>query len=43
MGTTLQFALQKWGFARFARFSSQGRKVDVSYYVSGATSRRGEL
>src|SRR5271169_3079350 len=35
MGTTLQFALQKWGVARLRRFSSQGRKLDMGYYHSG--------
>lgn len=36
IGTTLQFALQKWGFARLRRFSSQGRKMNMGYYVRGA-------
>jgi glycosyltransferase involved in cell wall biosynthesis len=35
VGTTLQFALQKSGVARFRRFSSEGRKLDMSYYVCG--------
>lgn len=35
VGTTLQFALQKSGFARFRRFSSQGRKLDMGYYARG--------
>jgi len=36
MGTTLQFALQKLGLARFSRFSAQGRKLDIGYYLRGA-------
>jgi glycosyltransferase involved in cell wall biosynthesis len=35
MGTTLQFALQKWGVAHLRRFSSQGRKLGMGYYHSG--------
>jgi glycosyltransferase involved in cell wall biosynthesis len=33
VGTTLQFAMQKWGLARLPRFSSGGRKVNMHYYV----------
>jgi glycosyltransferase involved in cell wall biosynthesis len=33
IGTTLQFALQKWGVTRLRRFSSRGRKLDMGYYV----------
>jgi glycosyltransferase involved in cell wall biosynthesis len=36
MATTLQFALQKWGIAHLPRFSSQGRKLDMGYYVRDA-------
>ena len=36
LGTTLQFALQRWGLANFRRFSKQGRKLDpeigTTYY-----------
>jgi glycosyltransferase involved in cell wall biosynthesis len=36
MGTTLQFALQKWGVTRLRRFSPRGRKLDMGYYVRRA-------
>ena len=36
LATTLQFALQRLGLARFNRFSAQGRKLDMGYYLRGA-------
>jgi glycosyltransferase involved in cell wall biosynthesis len=36
LATTLQFALQRLGLARFSRFSPQGRKLDMGYYLRGA-------
>jgi hypothetical protein len=39
MGTTLQFALQKWGLASFRIFSAKGRRLEPgrpSYYAPGA-------
>ena len=36
IATTLQFALQKMGVARFGRFNPQGRKLDMGYYLRGA-------
>jgi glycosyltransferase involved in cell wall biosynthesis len=36
IATTLQFALQRQGIARFRRFSQQGRKLDMGYYLRGA-------
>ncbi len=33
--TTLQYTLQKLGLARLRRFSSEGRKLDMQYYVRG--------
>jgi glycosyltransferase involved in cell wall biosynthesis len=41
IGTTLQFALQKWGVAHFAKFSPTGKKltVDLGYYARTATGR----
>src|SRR5690348_735821 len=35
IGTTLQFALQKWGIGNFAKFSPTGKKlaVDLGYYA----------
>src|ERR1700756_5501464 len=33
LATTVQFALQKWGVVRFRKFSPQGRKLDLHYYV----------
>jgi len=40
LGTTLQFALQKWGLARLPRFSDNGRKIEAgggeNYYASRA-------
>jgi glycosyltransferase involved in cell wall biosynthesis len=35
MATTLQFALQKSGLARFRYFSARGRKLEMSYYLRG--------
>jgi hypothetical protein len=31
MATTVQFALQKWSFARSRRFSTRGRNLDIGY------------
>jgi glycosyltransferase involved in cell wall biosynthesis len=41
LGTTLEFALQKWGVARFAKFSPTGKKLptDLGYYTRSATGR----
>jgi glycosyltransferase involved in cell wall biosynthesis len=41
LGTTLEFALQKWGMARFAKFSPTGKKlaIDLGYYARTATGR----
>jgi glycosyltransferase involved in cell wall biosynthesis len=39
LGTTVQFALQKWGLAKFAIFSDKGRKLEprsADYYERGA-------
>src|SRR5437870_13843516 len=36
IATTVQFVLQKWGLVRLARFSVQGRKLDLGYYARGA-------
>src|SRR5436309_13362999 len=33
LATTMQFALQKSGFGRFRRFSPQGRRLDLGYYM----------
>ena len=33
VATSLQFAVQKMGIARFARFSPHGRRLDTSYYM----------
>jgi glycosyltransferase involved in cell wall biosynthesis len=41
LATTLQFALQKWGVARFQMFDSNGRKLKPgleTYYVRGAVA-----
>ena len=38
LGTTLQFALQRWGLAKFPIFSEQGRKIEprsADYYERG--------
>jgi len=32
LGTTAQFALQKLGLIKIARFSERGRKIDLGYY-----------
>ena len=39
IGTTLRFALQKWGLAKFRIFSEKGRKLEPgspAYYAAGA-------
>ena len=39
VGTTLRFALQKWGLAKFRIFSEKGRKLEpgsAAYYAAGA-------
>ncbi len=41
LGTTLQFALQKWGLGQFRIFNSAGRRLEpqaAGYYVRGAVS-----
>jgi glycosyltransferase involved in cell wall biosynthesis len=40
LATTLQFALQKWGLISLPRFSPEGRKLDLGYYVRGAVNSR---
>jgi glycosyltransferase involved in cell wall biosynthesis len=43
LGTTLQFALQRWGLARFPIFSDEGRKIEprsADYYERGALQAR---
>jgi len=40
--TTMQFALQKWGLAKFRIYSPKGRKLEtngISYYAPGAGKR----
>src|SRR5438270_13616651 len=41
IGTTLQFASQKWHLGHFAKFSSTGKKlvVDLGYYARSVTGR----
>ncbi len=41
IGTTLEFALQKWGLARFSKFSANDKKlaIDLGYYTRTATGR----
>jgi glycosyltransferase involved in cell wall biosynthesis len=39
LGTTMQFALQKWGLAKFSIFNERGRKLEpgvADYYARGA-------
>jgi len=43
LGTTLQFALQRWGLAKFPIFSEQGRKIEprsADYYERGVLQAR---
>jgi glycosyltransferase involved in cell wall biosynthesis len=43
LGTTLQFALQRWGLAKFPIFSEQGRKIEprsADYYERGVLEAR---
>jgi glycosyltransferase involved in cell wall biosynthesis len=40
--TTMQFALQKWGLARFRIYSAKGRRLEsdgLSYYARGAAGK----
>src|SRR6476646_9781558 len=44
LGTTVQFALQKWGLAKFAIFSDKGRRLETGnaeYYERGTVPRTG--
>ena len=34
--TTMQFALQRAGLAKFAIFSEKGRRLEAKYYEPGA-------
>src|SRR3954466_2677872 len=43
LGTTLQFALQRWGLAKFPIFNDQGRKIEprsADYYERGVLQAR---
>ena len=43
LGTTLQFALQRWGLAKFPIFSDKGRKIEprsADYYERGVLQAR---
>ena len=43
LATTMQFALQRWGWASFQIFSAQGRKLEaaaVTYYARGAGDKQ---
>ena len=43
LGTTLQFALQRWGLAKFPIFSDEGRKIEprsADYYERGVLQAR---
>jgi glycosyltransferase involved in cell wall biosynthesis len=43
LATTLQFALQSWGIARFRIFDAKGRKLETAetrYYMSGTADTR---
>ena len=43
LGTTLQFALQRWGMAKFPIFSDKGRKIEprsANYYERGVLEAR---
>jgi glycosyltransferase involved in cell wall biosynthesis len=43
LGTTLQFALQRWGLAKFPIFSDKGRKIEprsADYYERGVLEAR---
>lgn len=43
LGTTLQFALQRWGVAHFRIFSPQGNRLEpgyATYYAKGAAGRQ---
>ena len=41
LATTLQFALQKWGLARFSIFSESGRRLERQYYETGVAKSPG--
>ena len=43
LGTTLQFALQRWGLAKFPIFNDNGRKIEprsADYYERGVLEAR---
>jgi glycosyltransferase involved in cell wall biosynthesis len=41
LATTMQFALQQWGLAKFRIFSERGRRLERHYYEPGVVSSRG--
>jgi len=41
LATTMQFALQSWGWAKFAIFSETGRRLERQYYETGVAKSRG--
>ncbi|MGA9526617.1 MAG: glycosyltransferase family 2 protein [Terriglobales bacterium] len=41
LGTTIQFALQRWGLAKFRIFSESGRRLERQYYQTGIADSSG--
>ena len=41
LATTMQFALQKWGLARFSIFNERGRRLERQYYEAGVVNSPG--
>jgi len=41
LATTMQFALQQWGLAKFSIFNERGRRLERQYYETGVVNSRG--
>jgi len=41
LATTVQFALQQWGLAKFSIFSERGRRLERQYYEAGIVNNPG--
>ena len=41
LATTMQFALQRWGLAKFRMFSERGRRLERQYYQTGVANSPG--
>jgi len=41
LATTMQFALQQWGLAKFSIFNERGRRLEPQYYEAGVVNSPG--